>query len=298
MDRILLNNVLVQCHIGVKDDERQHKQNLTINVVLEADLRPCAAGDSIQQTTNYATTARLVAQYAEAHVHHTLEAFASGLCSSLLTSCPLVRRVTVNVAKPRALGIGGSAAVEVARTRADFPDQFPTAPAQQTSQETRLSTSVPPVNTPERTAPTVAVPQVTICRRETFCAAHRMNSDKLSPEENVRTFGKCNGKHGHGHNYVVEVMLRGPVDPVTGMVCSFDSVKQWLQAVIVQIDHKNIDLDIAYFASVVSTAENIAVWFWNELRVSMAGNAHLLHCVRLYETEKQFVEYYGSTSHL
>jgi len=139
------------------------------------------------------------------------------------------------------------------------------------------------------------MPKVFLCRRETFSASHRLNSHELSVEENRKTFGKCNNPNGHGHNYILDVTVKGEVDRVTGMVINISTLKQCIQeAVIERLDHKNIDLDVTWFSGQrVSTTENIAIFIWNSLREHALFPKELLWEVKLWETEKNFVIYQG-----
>ncbi|EGD79842.1 6-pyruvoyl tetrahydrobiopterin synthase, variant [Salpingoeca rosetta] len=96
-----------------------------------------------------------------------------------------------------------------------------------------------------------------ISRVESFSACHRLHSIHLSDEENKRIFGKCNNPNGHGHNYKVEVTLRGSVDPKTGMVINLVDLKQYMKKAIMDtMDHKHLDLDVPYFKHVVSFPSN------------------------------------------
>ncbi|XP_046403398.1 6-pyruvoyl tetrahydrobiopterin synthase [Ischnura elegans] len=138
-----------------------------------------------------------------------------------------------------------------------------------------------------------ASPIAYLTRRETFSACHRLHSPQLSDEENKVTYGKCNNFHGHGHNYVVEVTLRGPLDPANGMVMNISDLKVYMEnAIMKPMDHKNLDKDVPYFKDVVSTSENVAVFIWNNLKQELP-NPGLLYEVKLYETEKNIVLYRG-----
>lgn len=131
-----------------------------------------------------------------------------------------------------------------------------------------------------------------ITRRLTFSAAHRLHSDKLSPEENRRIFGKCNHPNGHGHNYSLEVTIAGPIDPTTGMVYNLTDLKQVMSDVIENdIDHKNLNVDVPAFKNLNPTAENIAAVLWDLLAKRLPKGR--LHEVRLIETENNFVSYRG-----
>ncbi|XP_072098445.1 6-pyruvoyl tetrahydrobiopterin synthase isoform X3 [Mobula birostris] len=122
---------------------------------------------------------------------------------------------------------------------------------------------------------------VRVTRVESFCAAHRLHSNSLSAEENKRIFGQCNNPNGHGHNYKVEVTVCGEVNPITGMVINITELKEHLQEVIIkQLDHKNLDKDVPYFANVVSTTENIAIYIWENLQRRLPPS--LLDEVKIY----------------
>ncbi|KAL3865340.1 hypothetical protein ACJMK2_006938 [Sinanodonta woodiana] len=135
-------------------------------------------------------------------------------------------------------------------------------------------------------------PIVYISRTENFSTAHRLHSPGLSDEENKTLYGKCNNPNGHGHNYKVEVVLRGPVDPLTGMVINLVDLKNYMDTAIMSVlDHKNVDKDVPYFSSVVSTAENIAVFIWDRMVEQLPPG--LLYEVKLYETDKNIAFYRG-----
>jgi 6-pyruvoyltetrahydropterin/6-carboxytetrahydropterin synthase len=126
-------------------------------------------------------------------------------------------------------------------------------------------------------------PIVELSRRFTFSAAHRLHSKALSDAENAAVFGKCNHANGHGHNYAVELYFRGPVGRETGMVVNITDVKKEVAKVEAILDHKNIDRDVLYFDTVVSSAENIAVFIWEQINAGPLG--HLLIKVEVWETE-------------
>lgn len=131
-----------------------------------------------------------------------------------------------------------------------------------------------------------------ITRRLAFSAAHRLQSDKLSPAENRRVFGKCNHPNGHGHNYVLEVTVTGPIDGTTGMVFNLTDLKDVMTDVVERdFDHKNLNMDVPEFQSLNPTAENIAAVLWDRLQKRLRPG--LLHEVRLIETENNFVSYRG-----
>merc|ERR1712176_370842 len=105
-----------------------------------------------------------------------------------------------------------------------------------------------------------------IKRIEKVSCAHRLHSTALTDEENKIIFGKCNNMHGHGHNYTFEAIIKGPIHKNTGMVMNIALLKSVMQDILGQIDHKFIDREVEYFKDVASTAENLALWFFNELK--------------------------------
>lgn len=138
-------------------------------------------------------------------------------------------------------------------------------------------------------------PFVYISRTETFSACHRLHSSALSADENRKIYGKCNNPNGHGHNYKVEVVVRGGIDPVNGMVLNLTTLKGYMDKYIMTVlDHKNLDKDVDYFKDKVSTAENIAVFIWDQLEKDISKD--LLYEVKLYETDKNVVYYRGEMS--
>ncbi|MBC8161573.1 MAG: 6-carboxytetrahydropterin synthase [Roseiflexaceae bacterium] len=132
--------------------------------------------------------------------------------------------------------------------------------------------------------------ETAFARSYSFSAAHRLHAVQLSEQENQAIFGKCNNPNGHGHNYVLEVSVRGSVDAKTGMVIDLTSMDRTVHRVIDQLDHHHIDQEVAAFAEQPSTAENIVVYLWRELAPGFAGRlAHL----KLWETKKNVFEYRG-----
>ena len=142
-------------------------------------------------------------------------------------------------------------------------------------------------------------PLVYLSRRQTFSAAHRLHSQKLTDEDNKRVFGKCNNANGHGHNYAVEVVVKAPVDEdVTGMAMNLADLKRLIaEEIEAKLDHKNLDLDVDYFKRLPSTTENLAVFIWRALesRIADVEAEAKLHEVKLYETEKNLVIYRGES---
>lgn len=135
------------------------------------------------------------------------------------------------------------------------------------------------------------LPVVYLTRRASFSAAHRLHSADLSEAENNAIFGKCNNPHGHGHNYVLEVTVRGKVDPQTGMVMNLTDLKAAIEETIIQpMDHKHLNYDVAIFRDLNPTAENMVVVFWKLLEEKLPG---LLYELKLHETDNNMVSYRG-----
>jgi 6-pyruvoyltetrahydropterin/6-carboxytetrahydropterin synthase len=128
-------------------------------------------------------------------------------------------------------------------------------------------------------------------RRYTMSASHRLHTDALSAEENRVAYGKCNNPHGHGHNYTVEVLARGPVDPETGMVIDLAVMDEAVRTrVLDRFDHANLNLD-PMFTGAVPTTENLCRAVYKLLEGSLAPAE--LEYVRVEETENNFFEYFG-----
>ncbi len=133
-----------------------------------------------------------------------------------------------------------------------------------------------------------------LTRRYWFSASHRLHSDAMSPEENQRTYGKCNNPHGHGHNYALEVTVSGPVDQGTGMVCNLVDLDDFVQAQILErFDHENLNT-LATFRERVPTTENLCREIFEILQRGFTV-AHLER-VRLEETMMNSFEYAGDNA--
>ena len=135
--------------------------------------------------------------------------------------------------------------------------------------------------------------KVAIFRKEHFNAAHRLHNADWSDEKNQAVFGKCNNPNYHGHNYDLTVKLVGEIDPETGYVIDMKVLSDVIKEhVLRKLDHKNLNLDTDEFKELNPTAENIAVVIWNILREKIDRKLELT--IRLYETERNFVEYDGN----
>ena len=142
--------------------------------------------------------------------------------------------------------------------------------------------AVPDVVGPARIATTVL-----ISRRESFNAAHELRNPELSEAENRRLYGKC--ANLHGHNYVLEVELAGPIDPRTGYVFDLKRLSDVISRQIIDdVDHRNLNTDVPWLDGVIPTAENLAVAFLNRLRTALPEGS--LRRVRVWETDKNWAE--------
>ena len=131
-------------------------------------------------------------------------------------------------------------------------------------------------------------------RRYLFSASHRLHSDEMSEEENRATYGKCNNPYGHGHNYILEVTVSGPVDAQTGMVCNLVDLDRFVQRqVLERYGHQNLNL-LPEFASHVPTTENLCVAIYEIVKRGFR-HAHL-EKVRIEETMMNSFEYFGEAS--
>jgi len=132
--------------------------------------------------------------------------------------------------------------------------------------------------------------KVAVSRKEHFNAAHRLYNPEWSDERNEQVFGKCSNPHFHGHNYELIVTLLGEPDPDTGYVYDMKKLSDLIrEQVTSRFDHKNLNLDTAYFKNLNPTAENIAIVIWRILRQQIDNQYDLK--IKLYETERNFVEY-------
>ena len=134
-----------------------------------------------------------------------------------------------------------------------------------------------------------------VTRRYEFAASHRLHSDELSEDENRTLYGKCNNPHGHGHNYVVDVSVRGPLDPATGQALEIGVLDALVRReVVTPFDHRNLNREIAVFGEVVPTSENLGVEICRRLKRNWAqafpGAWPKLEKVRIGETPRNIFE--------
>ena len=133
-----------------------------------------------------------------------------------------------------------------------------------------------------------------ITRREHFNAAHRLFKPEFSDLQNLQVFGKCSNPNWHGHNYTLFVTVRGEVDASTGFLINLKDLSAIIDThVLEKLDHRNINLEVGFMAGKLASTENLAIGIWNEISEPIAALGATLHCIKLYETENNFVEYFG-----
>jgi 6-pyruvoyltetrahydropterin/6-carboxytetrahydropterin synthase len=133
-----------------------------------------------------------------------------------------------------------------------------------------------------------------ITRRESFNAAHKLYRPEWSDEHNLEVFGKCSNPNWHGHNYELFITVKGEINPETGFVIDLKDLKTIVRTHITDVlDHKNINLDVDFMKSKMASTEVLAVAIFEQLQSHIQTLGAELHSVKLYETENNFVEYFG-----
>jgi 6-pyruvoyltetrahydropterin/6-carboxytetrahydropterin synthase len=136
--------------------------------------------------------------------------------------------------------------------------------------------------------------KIELGRRYRFAASHRLHSEKLSAEENSRVYGKCNNPYGHGHNYVVEISVSGPVDPTTGMIANLADLDGFVEREVIEaFDHHSLNEEVAAFRAKVPTTENVCIEIYERLKHFPKAK---LERVRIEETANNSFEYAGGES--
>jgi len=139
------------------------------------------------------------------------------------------------------------------------------------------------------------MPRVRVTRRLHFSAAHRLAREDWSPERNHEVFGPCASPNWHGHNYELDVTVEGEVDPETGFVLDLKVLREIVEEhVISELDHRNLNLDVAWLEGVIPTTENLVVAIWDRLIGVLPDRVRLVRLV-LWETPRNYVEYSGDT---
>ncbi|MFN3529553.1 MAG: 6-pyruvoyl trahydropterin synthase family protein [Bacteroidia bacterium] len=133
-----------------------------------------------------------------------------------------------------------------------------------------------------------------LTRKEHFNAAHKLWNPNWSDEQNESVFGKCSNKNWHGHNFDLYVTLKGTPDPNTGFLIDLKLLSRIIKEEVIDIlDHANINLDVPFMAGKMASTENLAMGIWNQLVHHLQGENYRLYSIKLYETERNFVEYFG-----
>ena len=136
-------------------------------------------------------------------------------------------------------------------------------------------------------APAISATTALVSRRASFNAAHQLRDPELSVDENRRLFDKC--ANLHGHNYMLEVVIAGEIDPATGYVFDLKELAEIIQRRIIdEVDHRNLNTDVSWLRDRIPTAENLAAAFWERLRPELPEGA--LRSIRLWETDKNWAE--------
>jgi 6-pyruvoyltetrahydropterin/6-carboxytetrahydropterin synthase len=133
---------------------------------------------------------------------------------------------------------------------------------------------------------------VYLTRKCEFSASHYYHNPNFTEEENRRVFGKCANLNGHGHNYTLEVTVKGDIDPQTGFVVDLKDLKEILNREVLEaLDHRHLNKEVPEFANQVPTTENLAIAIWKRLESQIEGAK--LHRIRVYEMPDLFSDYYG-----
>lgn len=135
-----------------------------------------------------------------------------------------------------------------------------------------------------------------VSRKEHFNAAHKLYNPRWTPEKNEQVFGPCANANWHGHNFELIVTVKGMPDPDTGFVIDLKKLGDLVKREIVEkVDHKNLNLDVPFMEGKMASCENLVIEFWKILydQVKLIAPDATLHSLKLYETNKNFVEYFG-----
>ena len=134
---------------------------------------------------------------------------------------------------------------------------------------------------------------VYLTRLEHFNAAHKLYNPKWSVAENEQVFGKCANENWHGHNYELYVTIKGKPDPDTGFLYDVKRLSNIINTFVVdKLDHKNLNVDVAFMKGQLCSTENLAIAIWKQLEPNIPPEV-TLHCIKLYETPRIYVEYFG-----
>ena len=134
-----------------------------------------------------------------------------------------------------------------------------------------------------------------ITRKEHFNAAHKLYNTQWSEEKNAEVFGKCSNPNWHGHNYDLFVTVKGNINPETGFIVNLKDLSTIIRVEICdKLDHKNLNLDVDFLQGVMTSTENVTIAIFNILGRKIKQLGAELHGIKLYETEDNYVEYFGN----
>jgi 6-pyruvoyltetrahydropterin/6-carboxytetrahydropterin synthase len=137
------------------------------------------------------------------------------------------------------------------------------------------------------------MPVFHLTRKEHFNAAHKLFNPQWTKEKNDEVFGKCANENWHGHNFELFVTVKGEVNPDTGFVMDAKSLSKIIKDRVVEVlDHKNLNLDVPFMAGKLCSIENLTYEIWQQLAPNLPEGV-ALHCIKLVETPRIFVEYFG-----
>ena len=133
-----------------------------------------------------------------------------------------------------------------------------------------------------------------ITRRERFNAAHRLFREDYTDEQNLEVFGKCSNPNWHGHNYHLFVSVKGDINKDTGFLVNLKDLSRIINDYVIEhVDHKNINLEVEFMKGKLASTENLAIAIWDQLEEPVSDLGAQLHKIKLFESENNFVEYYG-----
>jgi len=133
-----------------------------------------------------------------------------------------------------------------------------------------------------------------VTRKEHFNAAHKLARPEWSDEKNIEVFGKCANANWHGHNFNLYVTVKGTPSEVTGFVIDLKLLSKLIRdRVTEKLDHMNLNLDVTFMRGIMPSTENLAIKIWEQLEDQINSHGCELHCIKLFETENNYVEYYG-----
>lgn len=136
---------------------------------------------------------------------------------------------------------------------------------------------------------------LTLTRRERFNAAHKLYREDWTQEQNDEVFGKCANKNWHGHNYELFVTVKGEINENTGFIIDLKDLSDLLKEKIIEpLDHRNLNLDVPFMKGKMASTEVLAIEIWNQIDEDIKALGANLHCIKLVETENNYVEYFGN----